>query len=199
MNTLDVVNRCLSTMGETPLNTITEAHGYKGAALARLADASQKVQGRGWWYNTEEITLTPDAITSHVYLPGDTARVIFGYVGVAGGNGQHQSRYVQRGRRLYDVVDGVYEITETLKAQVIRALPFEDAPSCVQDLIAAQAVLDFQSNYDGDNNRRAELQNDVKLATIWANAENTRQRRVNLLALNPRLERMKMRVRGARW
>lgn len=197
--TLDAINLCLGTMGETPLNTLAEPHSYKGAALARLAAADQQIQGKGWWYNTEEVTLSPSADDGNIYLPGDTLRVIFGYVGVSGTNGLHQVRYVQRGRRLYDVVGGTYVIEGTQHAQVIRQVAFEDLPLCISDLITANAVLDFQSNYDSDTNKRAELQQNVKVANMVATAENIRQQRVNLLMLNPRLDRMKSRVRGARW
>lgn len=190
--TLDVVNQCLATMGEAPLNSLTETHGFRGAAIRRLAQADKSTQGRGWWYNTEERDLTPSPDDGYIYLPGDIIKVNFGFVSVTGVNcGQWQGRYVQRGRRLYDVVDGTYTIVENLRAQIIRKIPYEDVPECVADLIAADAVLRFQSDYDGDNNRRVELQQELQRALIYANAEDIRQRRVNLYALNPRLQRIK--------
>ena len=190
--TLDVVNQCLATMGEAPLNSLNESHGFRGAALRCLARANQQTQARGWWYNTEERELTPSPDDSYIYLPGDVTRVNFGFVSVSRGNcGQWQGRYVQRGRRLYDVTKGTYTITENLTAQIIRQIPFEEVPLCIAELIAAEAVLKFQSDYDGDNNRRAELQQALKSATVYANSEDIRQRRVNLYVINPRLQRIK--------
>lgn len=189
---LQVVNKCLATMGEAPLNSLSEVHGFRGAALRCLNEADQQTQSRGWWYNTEERELTPSPDDGSIYLPGDVTRVSFGFVSVTGVDcGQWQGRYVQRGRRLYDVVDGTYAITENLRAQIIRRIPYNEVPDCVAELIAAAAVLKFQSDYDGDNNRRAELQQDLQRCATYANAEDIRQRRVNLYNLNPRLQRIK--------
>ena len=93
-------------------------------------------------------------------------------------------------RRLYDLTKGTYAITETLRAQIVRQVPFEDLPVCIATLIAATAVFKFQSDYDGDNNRRIELAQALKDVTTVAGAEDIRQRRVNLYQLNPRIQRM---------
>ncbi len=200
--TLQVVNKCLATMGEAPLNSLSENHGFRGAAVRCLNEANQQTQSRGWWYNTEEMELVPSPDDGGIYLPGDVTRVNFGFVSVTRIDcGQWQGRYVQRGRRLYDVVDGTYVIAETLRAQVIRKIPYEEVPDCVAELIAAEAVLKFQSDYDGDNNRRSELQQDLSRCMTYAVAEDIRQRRVNLYHLNPRLQRIKrvtMRARSYR-
>ncbi len=190
--TLQVVNQCLATMGEAPLNSMSEAHGFRGAAVRCLNEANNRTQARGWWYNTEEKELVPSPDDGSVYLPGDVVRVNFGYVSVSRTDGgRWQGRYVQRGRRLYDVTDGTYVIKENLRAQIIRKIPYEDVPDCVAELIAAEAVLKFQSDYDGDNNRRAELVSAHKDAMTYANSENIRQQKVNLYSLNPRLNRIK--------
>jgi hypothetical protein len=198
--TLQVVNDCLATMGEAPLNSLSESHGFKGSALRCLQQVDRQTQSRGWWYNTEEMTLTPSPDDKSIYLPGDVARVNFGFISVTGHNcGQWQGRYVQRGRRLYDVTKGTYEIEETLTAQLVRLVPFPDLPLCVAELVAAETVLKFQSDYDGDNNRRAELVSAVKDARTWANSEDIRQRRVNLYNINTRLQRIKRVTSRARF
>ena len=196
---IDVVNKCLSTLGEVPLSSLSVPHAFKGAALKELADASRVVQGQGWWFNSEQIRLTPSSDTGEVYLPGDAMKVKFGYLGLDDMRYHpHQGQYVQRGRRLYDLVGGTYVITESLPAVVVRELAFEDLPVCIADYVSATAVLKFQSVYDGDNNRRIELSDDLKGARIYANAEQTRQLRHNAINTNPRLQRIKRVTNGLR-
>lgn len=197
--TLQVVNECLATMGEAPLNALSENHGFRGAAVRCLTKADQDIQTKGWWYNTEEMELVPSVTDSYIYLPGDVVRVNFGFISVTRIDcGQWQGRYVQRGRRLYDLTKGTYAITETLRAQIVRQVPFEDLPVCIATLIAATAVFKFQSDYDGDNNRRIELAQALKDVTTIAGAEDIRQRRVNLYQLNPRIQRIKRVTQRAR-
>lgn len=197
-NTLDMVNECLGTMGEVPLNSLNDPHAFKGPALRAIDKASSTIQGKAWWFNTEELELVPNPDTGHVYLPGDCVAVAFGFPGVTFRGGAHQRRYVQRGRRLYDLQEGTYVIIETLRAQIARKLSVEDVPQVINDLIRTTAVLTFQSNYDGDNNRRAELVQEQKLAEIAAKAENIRQGRLNILDNSPRLRRIKRTTNGVR-
>ena len=74
--TLDVVNDCLAVMGEAPLNTISEDHAFKVAAINILNRNSRNVQARGWWFNQEVLKLTVNPIDSRIYLPNDAGSFI---------------------------------------------------------------------------------------------------------------------------
>lgn len=196
--TLDIVNECLGTMGEVPLNSLADPHAFKGAALRALEKSDATIQGKAWWYNTEELDLVPSPDDGQIYLPGDVVSVSFGFVGVGTKGAPHQRRYVQRGRRLYDLQEGTYVITRTLRANIRRRLALDLVPPQINDLIRTTTVLAFQSNYDGDNNRRAELVAALNQAAVAAAAENTKQTRLNLLDNNPRLQRIRRAVNGVR-
>jgi hypothetical protein len=196
---LDVVNDCLASMGETPLNTLSEQHEFKGSAQRLLTRTSRRVQADGWWCNTESFTASPALATGYVQLPGD---VLQWQSGIRTKDSQVRS-YVkpwltQRGNRLYDLRTNSYNITEDSIGEIVRFLPFDQLPVPLAEYIAAETVLKFQSNFDADNSKRQELQQNWQLARIKVQAENTRQLGINLLHSNPSLQRIKSRVRSAR-
>lgn len=198
--TLDVVNECLATMGEAPLNTLAEPHEFKAAILRVLSKADKHIQSKGWWYNSEELTLSPDPINSQITLPGDCLRAESG-IRLTHNlvRGAHKPWIIQRGRRMYDMSKGTYVITEDLAITMVRQVPIEELPTPIGDYIAAETVLKFQSAYDGDNNRRAELAQAWHQAQGDSVSEDVRQRRVNLLQSNSTLGRIKSVTRSSRY
>lgn len=196
---LDVVNDCLATLGEAPLNSLLEPHEFRGAAQRELARINTRTQDRGWWFNTEAASYTPNP-DGHIYLPGDCIKW---QSGVRSKDmlvrSQAKPWIVQRGRQLYDTRTQSYVLTDTVVGEIIREIPFADLPSTINDLIAIETVLTFQSNFDADNSRRQELTQRWAIAKADANAENVRQLAVNMIANNSRLARIKSvtrRVRG---
>lgn len=198
--TLEVVNECLASLGEAPLNTLSEPHVYKGSALKALASANKRLQSPGWWFNKEAMTLQPAPTTGHMQLPGDAiswdSRVRTTDTLV---RQQPKPWLVQRGSRLYDTRNRTYVITEEVTGTITRLVPFDDLPPVMNDYVAAETVLRFQSLYDADNSRRQELTEEWKMARMQANAEQTRQASVNLLNNNVRLQRIKSVTRALRY
>ena len=191
-SSLDVVNECLASMGEAPLNTLSEPHEFRGSALKALARANSRIQAAGWWFNIEAIELVPNSTTAQIQLPGDCLKWQSG-VRTADTllRGQPKPWLVERGGRLYDTRTQAFEITETVVGELVREVPFEDLPQVMNDYVAAEAVLKFQSGFDADNSKRQELVAAWQLAKISANSENIRQLGVNLVNSNSRLERIK--------
>lgn len=190
-STLDVINSCLASMGEAPLNSEAEPHEFKASAKRLLTKSNRTVQTTGWWFNTETITLKPST-NGQIQLSNDTIQFRSGTrTRDTLVLGQPKPWLVQRGMRLYDTRTGSYTITEEVTGELIREIPFEDLPPTVNDLVAALTVLKFQSDFDADSNKRAELGQDYKEARIRANSENIRQLSVNLLNSNYRLQRIK--------
>ena len=188
MLTLTVVNRMLSTLGEAPLNALTDPHTFRSAALAKLETRDASVQARGWWFNRELLTLAPNIGDSKIYLPGDVTNVM-----VPG-----RLDIVQRGRVLYNTVEGTNLFTDSVDAVIIRRIPFEDLPDLVAEYIASAAVLEFQTDFDGDSNKMRTLQVLATDATREFNAEATRQARYNSLESNTRLQKLKARINTSR-
>src|SRR5690606_16303998 len=92
---LDVVNRCIGTLGKAPLLTLDEVHTFAPAALHMLELTNQEVQSPGRWFNSVLLPLTPSGYVAGLYLPGDTLEVVTG-----------DPRYVQRGDRIYKLDTG---------------------------------------------------------------------------------------------
>ena len=199
-STLDVINDCLASMGEAPLNTLLEPHELKGSAQKSLSRASRRIQSTGWWYNLEAATFSPAPVTGHIQLPGDTLKWQSG-VRTSDQLVRNQPKpwLVERGLRLYDTRSRTFVITEDVTGELVREVPFEDLPAVINDFVAAEAVLKFQSNFDADNNKRAELTQAWQLARIEAKAENIRQLGINLLNNNSRLSRIKAVTRRLRY
>lgn len=184
---LTVINSMLGTMGEAPLNAIDDPHPYRGACVSILNTVNRDFQARGWWFNREQLTLQPGALDSAIYLPGDTINVR-----------TENRNYVQRYRRLYNLDGGTYTFTESQDVELVRLVPFEQTPELFAAYVAAEAVLRFQKRYDGDSQKTRELGHELADARTYAQAEETRQARANLIESNVRLSYIKSRVRMVR-
>jgi hypothetical protein len=184
--TLEVVNGCLASMGESPLSSLVEPHAMKGAALDKLNKSSRTVQQPGRWFNTELVSLSPDSVNGWITLAGDCLKFSSGTP-----NTLAKPHLIQRGSRLYNVSTRSYVLTESVDGYMVRLIPFEDIPAVAADYIASMAILQFQSDFDADNSKRQHLANIAQLAKIEFMSEDIRQKRVNLLDSNRTLQRVR--------
>lgn len=180
MQILTVVNRMLGTLGEKPLNSLTDTHRFLAACQDKLTEVSVRIQGEGWWYNMEEVTLTPSIIDQAIYLPNDCLEVR-----------NDLYNLTKRGSRVYNLKGGSYEFNEPLDIILIREVLFEEIPQLGASYIAATAVHEFQTVYDGDTAKTRDLAAIATTARAMANAAHTRNRRVNLIKSNYTLQRLK--------
>lgn len=180
---LDVVNACLATMGEAPLNTLEDDHSYKAAALSILDQTNRIEQKRGWWFNSEYVKLIPDASSKFIYVPLDA-------LAIKTIDRWYTPPYAQRGKRLYNVEKNNYEWDAALTVDLVRLLSFEDCPFHAADVIGYGTVMRFQREFDGDSGRYMQLSQDYARARAELGAENTRNKRPNLLATNSNLYKM---------
>jgi hypothetical protein len=173
---LDVVNACLATMGEAPLNTLNDDHVYKDAALGYLEEYNMVEQAFGYWFNREYLTLLPDSETAHIAIPQDVLEVREVLQGVWA-----QPAAVQRGNRAYNLATNSFEWTTPLSVEVVRLLPFEQLPFIAADLVKHAAILRFQREYDGDAQRYQEIGREYSRAYKAVRAQHIRHVRPNLL------------------
>lgn len=169
---LQVVNACLASLGESPLQSLEDYHPYIAAARQILADALQTEQANKWWFGFERTTLEQDPDTGEVFVPADTIdiRAI-----------SSTQNLVQRGRRLYNVYTGTYNIGEDVTCVLVRELPLEDMPLMAQHMVKAAAVLRFQTQYDAEPTKTAQLQQEYLRYRTEVGAEDIRQVDANLL------------------
>ncbi len=186
MQVLTVLNNMLGLLGETPLASLEEPHAFKGAGLSLLDQENRIIQARGWWFNTESITLTP-MLNGRISLSGDTINVR-----------TDDRNVVQRGRYLYDVDNGTDLFTEPVCVLLIRLVPFEATPESAAAYIAACASRRFQLLYDGDSLKARDLADQEARTSAWAKVEDTRNKKANLIHSNPGLMRLKYLTNQAR-
>ena len=173
---LEVVNGCLATMGEVPLNTLEDDHTYKAAALNYLNEVTLMEQEPGWWFNSEYTQLVPDATSGYIYIPQDAISV----------KPIHKITppFAQRGNRLYNTWANSYVWDGNVWVDIVRALTFDNLPYHAADKVRWGTIMRFQREYDGDTVRYQQLSQDYSRSTTSLVAEDTRNKRPNLL-LNP--------------
>lgn len=168
---LDVVNKCLATIGEVPLNSLDTDHPYAGAAARLIPECNARIQARGWWFNKETIQAHPDAQSKEIVLPAD-------FLGVD--TETAQLKYVVRGRRLYDLVNRTYQFEEPVWVDIIRLIKFDELPYTVADLVRADVVVQFVESYDADQLRVQQVRADFQRAERICNTEHARNANVNM-------------------
>lgn len=185
---LDVVNSCLATMGEAPLDSLNIPHPYVQAALAKLRDSNLLVSSMDLWFAERKITVTPDPVTGDLdtQIPCGTVQV-FGH--------DHLPLRLQD-NVLYDIDKNEPILTETV-IQVRLELPFRDLPLLAQLYTRDLAVEDFQSDFDGDESKARKLRAKRERSYALLNAEHIRVQKVNLLN-RPTTARGMMLVNGLR-
>lgn len=171
---LDIVNACLATMGEAPLETLEDEHSYLPAALVNIDASHQFVSSRRLWFNTEVLKLVPEVPSKYVMVPQDV---------IAVDARSKCGRYLvsQRGTRLYNVTDSKYEFDSYVEVEVRRHLQYDLLPYEAQAFIRDDAVLKFQSDFDGDRTKYERLSQDRILSYNALMAEHVRQMKYNLL------------------
>lgn len=141
MTELDAVNLMLESIGEAPVNTLTN-NGFDEAYIARgmLHRASRNVQSKGLHCNSEtDYPLTPDG-SGYLIVPTNVLDIDAVYT---------SDDVVQRGNRLYNRTDHTYEFTQVMKVDIVFFLAFEDLPEVVREYIAIMAGRRFQANAVG--------------------------------------------------
>lgn len=170
---LDVVNDCLATLGEAPLNSIEEDHPLVAAALRDLRTVNMREQAKGWWFNREVVLLPHDPTTGYVSIPEDTINV---------DPTNPWTHLVQRGRYLYDPRrDEGYRIGRPVWCALVRRLAFDQLPPLMQSYVSLKTQQEFQKNYDADRVKAQQIIDAAREAYIVLRAEHIRNAGANLL------------------
>lgn len=142
---LEAVNTMLTTIGESPVNSISESTADTRIAYIILGEVNRATQIRGWHWNTEsDVTLTPDGSTKEITLATDVVRVDV-----------DERRYsnvnvIQRGNKLYDKKNHTYQFSEPVKAEVVYLRTFAEMPEQARYYIIVRSARLFQQRMIGD-------------------------------------------------
>lgn len=169
---LTVVNECLKTMGEVPLNSlVNEDHPSISAALSSLDLALIKELSIPWWFNTEFCTLHPDTITKRILLPQNCLDI-----DPRSGTGY----LVARGRYLFNRMEQSYEFEQPEDVRYTSFIEFDDLPMIFKVYVMYSAVLDFCSSFDADAQRVQEVNMKYATARMTVKASDTRNKDINM-------------------
>lgn len=172
---LDVVNACIATLGEAPLNDLDDDHDLVANARNVFKKQSFQVQSVGWWFNKEWVQLLPDPVTGYVMIPNDVASL----------DTQKNPQYSIRGRRLYQNFSGPgvdpFVFTQPIQCLFIRNVPFTELPPTAQVYVSARTVLRFQTTFDGDELKTKQLKEEMDEAFFFFNTEHIRNVNANML------------------
>lgn len=171
---LTVLNACLASMGEEPINSTAEDNAFVNAAKFALEQANLDEQARGWYFNLEHVNLRPDTLNNRYHVPADIIDLVV--------DSTNPGWITLRGRRLYDSRNGDWlEGTSPIKLHVTRLLEFEDLPMMARRMVKAAAVVKFQQSYDGDAQKIQEAQTEYQMAYINLNSQHIRSVGANFL------------------
>lgn len=148
-NELDAINLILASIGEAPVNSISNAESVDvDNAIRALETVSRSIQRKGWLFNTyTDMVFQPDTLSKRIrYNPS--------WIDIIATDGK---TYVKRGDYVYNLTDKTYEFSEDLTLTIIEALAFDDLPDVFKTYITAKAAIQFQARYLGDENISQEL------------------------------------------
>ncbi|UGL61138.1 tail tubular protein A [Pseudomonas phage Eisa9] len=172
---LEVVNECLASMGELPINSIANStNPMVTNARAAFQRANVGEQGVGWWFNTETVKITPQT-DGTCFVPADTLSLYT--------KDKYNPQWLTiRGRKLYDTGNAEYYTTgNPISIKLIRYLPFNDLPYNAQRLVAAATVEKFQLNYDGDQQKQTAASDEYTASYALCMMDHTRAVGANML------------------
>lgn len=163
---LTVVNACLASMGEEPINSLAEENAFVNSAKFALENANINEQSRGWWFNKECLKLLPESGGTGYTVPADVIDLDIE---------SNPKWLTMRGNRLYSTAEAAYLTgTRVYEANIIRLLKFEDLPFHAKRLIKAATVILFQQSYDGDAQKIKEAETEYGMAYSLCRAQHIR-------------------------
>jgi hypothetical protein len=154
MSELDAINSLLESIGEAPVNTLESGLSEAHIARQTLHRTSRKCQSRGWWFNTEVMTLSPNT-DKEIHLPANCLKIDTGLEHV-----------VYRGNRLYNRGDNTYKFEGQLRGYLALGLDFEEIPEVARHYIAVRAGRIFQDRTVGSAQLHGFQLSDEQMA--WA-------------------------------
>ena len=178
MTLIEAVNLCLRSTGESNIAALDSNHPQISVILAEIDTVSQRIQRRGWWFNTALRVLTP--VTTGPFA---------GQIDVSDYDLVVPTRraldYFPLGGWLVDRRTGEPVRDTSVQAWTRQVYPTNEVtwnslPDSFTDYVATAAALSYASNYDADELQLQKLQVALAQAQALANADHTRYSRVNL-------------------
>ena len=135
---LEAVNTMLTSIGESPVNTITASTTTDvSIAIQILDNVSREVQSVGWYFNTDTNYKLVKNTSGEVDLPSNCLRV-------DNSNQDADLDLVERGRKLWDRENHTFIINKDIRVNITWFLDFQDLPETARRYITIRAARIFQ-------------------------------------------------------
>lgn len=143
MTKLEAVNVCLSSMGEPVINSLDNASVDAQMASDLVDEMSRTIQSRGWYWNRERHTITPN-LAGEIVLPANIIRIdTIEY--------DRSTEVIQRGLKLFNKEDNSYQFTLPLTVELYVILSFEELPLAARLLVTYRAARVLQERLLGSS------------------------------------------------
>lgn len=170
MTELEAVNMLLRAIGSNPVNSISTDQPDVSNARATLSRVSNRVQKRGWWYNTDYNVTYPMNTAGEVAIPKEIVKFV-----------PCNSDLVNRGSKVYDKINQTYQLnTDVATIRVVRRFEWVILPESIQDYIAYTAAVDFIDDEIEDSAKSQRFEIKAGLAKIEVDSEDLESTQVNL-------------------
>lgn len=143
---LDAVNIMLSTIGESPVSSLTADQSTVDVSLSRqiLREVTIQVEESGWHFNTEINWVLPITNVGEIPIPANCVQV-------DSTGPDAQLDVVMRGSRLYNRTDHTYTFVQGVAVDMILLLDFEQIPQAARHYITIRAARTFQQRMIGSD------------------------------------------------
>jgi hypothetical protein len=130
MTELEAVNVLLTTIGESPVNTLT-GNQVTDVTIANqvLTEVSREVQAQGWHFNTEDRVVLSRDVSNHITVPADTARI-----------DTPDFNTVVRSGKLFNLTERTFEFGSSVEATIVYFQDFLVLPDAAKKYITTRAA-----------------------------------------------------------
>jgi len=135
---LEAVNTMLTSIGESPVNTITSSTTTDVSIAVQILDnVSREIQSIGWHFNTDTNYKLSKNTSNEVVLPANCLRV-------DNSNQDADLDLVERNRKLWDRENHTYTITQDVRVNITWLLEFTEIPETARRYITIRAARIYQ-------------------------------------------------------
>lgn len=142
---LDIINSMIISTGTRPLTAGQSRHPLYMKADQLLDRVKASVQSLGLWFNTEVRDVVPQS-GGEVIVPQGCIKA---------DPTDRNCNLTLRGRKMYDLSTGSYDIGETVRLKMIFEVPLNEMPLSAQEYIRAKCVFEFYLHEDGSDPKLA--------------------------------------------
>jgi len=169
---LEVVNAILRNLGTAAVTSIdVAANPDVQAALGAIETKRQSIQTQSWWFNTQENVTLARTQTNEISVPPTTTQLNTSKTGVD---------VVQHGTRLFNRDNNSYFFdAELTDVWLVVAMEWDDLPYSAREVIQYAAMVQVQSDFEGDQEKLAQVEGQLQGALLTMKREHVRNRKVN--------------------